>query len=42
MRTREWVYPIAGILITCFALSLVSVGIKNQQYQPSNKVLRLR
>ena len=42
MHTREWVYPIAGLLITCVALSIVSVGIKNQQYQPSNKILRLR
>ena len=31
MHTREWVYPIVGLLITCLALSFVSVGISNKK-----------
>ena len=42
MQKHEWMYPVVMLLVLAGAMSIVSVGITSQQYNPSTKTFQLR
>ena len=41
LRWKEFKYLIVGVGISCAMLTLVAVGVQQEQYKPSTKTFKL-